>query len=116
MQAGLDVLNVGAGHLKFNFSKDSVDEVEKAKKVITDMLRRGYMLFAIVDGEQKRIRKFDPELEEYILEEPEIIPSEAEPADKVRNPRRGKRGKRGGYRGVPMRSTRATGIAPTAGG
>ena len=58
---GLDVLNIGAGHLKFNFDKSRPEEVKKAKKVLNDMLKRGYMLFAKVDGEQVRLRSFDPE-------------------------------------------------------
>jgi hypothetical protein len=122
---GLDVLNIGSGHLKFRFDKADPAETEKAKKVITDMLRRGYMLFVLVDGEQKRVREFDPEREEYILEEPEAIAapdpaatpaSDAAPAEKRRRGR--PRGPGKVYRGqrIAMGTTRATGIGPTAGG
>ncbi len=113
---GLDVLNVGSGHLQFRYDKSKPEETEKAKKVITDMLKRGYMIFAMVDGEQKRVREFDAEKEEYILEEPEIIP-EPEPIQAANDgagasmPRR-----RGRPRRVAMQSARATGIGPTAGG
>lgn len=105
----LDVLNVGSGHLKFAFDKDDAAEVDKAKKVITDMLKRGYMIFVKDGGEQKRVRKFDAAHEEYILEEPEVIP---EPEPVVAERRRG----RPSGRRVGMRGAHATGIGPTAGG
>lgn len=112
----LDVLNVGHGHLTFRFNKGRPEEVEKAKKVIGDMLRRGYMLFVKVDGEQQRVRQFDPEREEYILEEPDdmaaaepTVPTDEPPASTRR------RGRPSGRR-VAMRSAQATGIGPTAGG
>lgn len=108
----LDVLNIGHGHLKFRFDREDADEVAKAKRVITDMLGRGYMLFVLHDGEQRRVRKFDPDQEEYILEEPDVPDAEAvEPAAPRR--RRGT-GPRAGR--VPMRQASATAIAPTAGG
>ncbi len=109
----LDVLNVGAGHLKFRFDKNNAEEVAKAKKVIADMLKRGYMIFVEVDGQQKRVRKFDETKEEYILEEPDEIP-EPEPITSPKPaavPRR-----RGRPPGVPLRTARATGIGPSAGG
>lgn len=105
----LDVLNVGSGHLTFKFDKDDAAEVEKAKKVITDMLKRGYMIFVKDGGEQVRVRQFDAEREEYILEEPDVIP---EPEPEAIAPRRGRPpGKR-----VGMRGAQATGVGPTAGG
>lgn len=111
---GIDVLNCGAGHLKFRFDKSKSDEVEKAKKVLTDMLKRGYMLFAIVDGEHKRIRSFDPNTEEYILEEPDVPEAEEKVADLAISSKR-RPGRPKGKR-VAMQSTRATAIGPTAGG
>ena len=118
----LDVLNCGAGHLTFRFDKNDPAEVEKAKKVITDMLRRGYMLFVKIEGEQKRVRQFDVEHEEYILEEPDDVEAEAvatAPATKAEAaaeaPKRRGRPVGSGKR-VPMRQAQATGIGPTAGG
>jgi hypothetical protein len=113
MNGVLDVLNVGHGHLTFRFDKEDPAEVEKAKKVITDMLRRGYMLFVKVDGEQTRVREFDPATEEYILEEPDVLAEAATPAAEV-EPRR-RRGPKPGRRAA-MRTSEATGIGPTAGG
>lgn len=106
--------------MKFTFDKSKPHDVEKAKRVILDMRKRGYMLFALIDGEHRRIYDFDPEREEYLVEEPESIATAAvqshsqsggEPDPK---PATGKRGRK--CRSVPMRETRATGIAPTAGG
>jgi hypothetical protein len=109
----LDVLNCGAGHLTFKFNKGNPDETEKAKKVIGDMLKRGYMIFILKDKEQKRVRAFDAEHEEYILEEPDVIP-EAEPVAALKTIKGRK--PRGRPPGVPMRSAKATAIGPSAGG
>jgi hypothetical protein len=116
MNGCLDVLNVGHGHLAFKFDRSDPDQEAKAKKVITDMLKRGYMLFVLSGGEQKRVRKFDPVHDEYILEEPEVIAEPpAEPvADRVGSSAR-RVGKHQAKR-LPMRESKATAIAPTAGG
>lgn len=106
----LDVLSIGHGHLSFKFDKHDAEQVAKAKKVLTDMLKRGYMLFIEVDGKQQRVRKFDPEREEYILEEPDVIPEPEEPVE----PRRRHGSGRG--RRVPMRHGKATAVGPIAGG
>src|SRR5688572_10358585 len=103
----LDVLNCGAGHLSFKFDKGDEEEIAKAKKVITDMLKRGYMIFVEVDGKQKRVRKFDPKQNEYILEEPDVI-AEPEPSVAPKGKTKERR--------LPMKSTRATAVGPSAGG
>lgn len=104
----LDVLNVGAGHLTFRFDKNDAEETGKARKVITDMLKRGYMIFVKVGGEQKRVRAFDAATDEYILEEPDVIPEPTSAAvEKKTSLRRGR---------VPMRRGHATAVGPTAGG
>lgn len=67
----LSVLNVSAGDVNLQF--DPADEADKAKaeKVITSMLRRGYMLFArLPDGKLQRIYAFDPQTCSYVIEEP----------------------------------------------
>jgi hypothetical protein len=102
----VDVLNCMEGHMKFSFDKNIPEEVEKAKKAIMEMMGRGYMIFVEEGGEQKRVKKFDPETDTYILEEPEPDP---EITTEV------KKGKRTGRR-VPLKGAKATGIAPTAGG
>lgn len=113
MSGFLDVLNVGAGHLTFRFDGKGDEEKAKAKKVINDMLRRGYMIFVLVDGEQKRVQAFDDAHEEYILEEPDDGPPEEVVPDAAASaPKRGRpKGKR-----VALKQGKATGIGPTAGG
>lgn len=105
MNGTLDVLNCGAGHLSFRFDKADPMEVEKARRVIADMLRRGYSLFVEVDGQLHKAEAFDPETDSYIISD---APEPAEPSA----PRPGK----GRKRKVPMASARATGVGPTAGG
>lgn len=116
----LDVLNVGHGHLTFRFDRNDADEVTKAKKVIQDMLKRGYMIFVKIDGDQKRVRAFDEAHEEYILEELDELTDEAPAASAEinQNNEPKKRGRPRGSTGrrVPMRRAQATGIGPTAGG
>ena len=89
----VDVLNVNAGHLKFSFKSDNQDEIDKASKVVVDMMARGYSLFIEVDGELERVKAFDPKVCEYIIKE------------KAKKPRR-----------IKASTTKATGIGPTAGG
>jgi hypothetical protein len=96
----LFIPNVGEGHLEFSFDKAKPEEVEKAKRVITDMLARGYSIFVEVDGELEKVTGFDPEAEMYLIDPPEEKPKR----------------KGGRKKGVPIRTTKASGVAPTAGG
>jgi hypothetical protein len=100
MNGTLDILNCGAGHLKFSFDGSDPLEIEKAKRVIEDMLRRGYALFVEVDGELHKAEGFDPETTSYIISEG------ADPSAK----------RKGRKRKVPAGSARATGVGPTSGG
>lgn len=109
----LDVLNCGSGHLSFRFNRNQQDEVDKAKKVIADMLKRGYMIFVLVDGKQTRVRSFDAAHDEYILEEPDVIP---EPEPVVRIKSEGKPSGRRPGRRAGIRDAKATAIGPSAGG
>lgn len=118
----LRVLNVGHGDLRFTFNKDNAIELEKARRCITDMLRRGYALFIEVDGEngQKKtviVKSFDPERECYIIGDTGAagaVPVDETEFDEAKpSPRRSKKP---ATRMVPMRTSKATAVAPTAGG
>ena len=101
----LDILNCGAGHLAIRFEKDNPDEVVKARRIIQDMLRRGYtILVETEDGGTRRVKRFDPKRDEYIIEE-------LAPAPAV------KKG-RGGYktRRMAVGTTKATAVGRTGGG
>jgi spore germination protein YaaH len=64
---GIDVLNTGYGDFELRFDPDKMDEVQKAKETITDMLKRGYAIF-IKDGDETyRVKKFDVNRNVYII-------------------------------------------------
>ncbi len=101
-----DALNVGAGDLKLSFDKSKPDEVEKSKQAVQDMLKRGYTILVEIPDEAnpgqmttKAVKEFDPETCEYLIAPPQ--------------PKR--RGRKPGQR-VAASTTRATAVAPTAGG
>lgn len=100
----VEVLNAADGHLTVKVGKDP-KEHDQAKKVIGDMLKRGYAIFVeLEDGTTARVKKFDAKHEEYIvMDVPETVtPKKAKKAKKTKR--------------VPLRKARATGVAPTAGG
>lgn len=93
----LDVLSIGRGHLRVTFDGEDEGEVERAKGIIEDMLKRGYTILVEEGTELRKVEAFDAATCEYVVREPE---------------RRGK----GRKRRVPMRKVKATGIGRTAGG
>lgn len=69
----LAILNVGEGDTKIIFDKNNPQELERAKRIITDMLKRGYAI--LVQAGMKngkpvfyRATEFDPETCEYIVD------------------------------------------------
>ncbi len=93
----LEVLNVREGHMTFRFDRDDKKETEKARKVITDMLARGYSILVETDSGVHRVTKFNPKHDYYIVKEI------------------GEDGKKKTKK-FPMKTTKATGIGRTAGG
>jgi hypothetical protein len=142
----LEILNAGAGHLKVSFAKDDAPQVERARRLITDMLRAGYAIFVEVDGQMVPVRAFDPATDEYLIdqvgalasapaEEPVVEEkdgfvvtdrrrsSEEAPAPTTcacgkpaRHRGRCKGKKAGVYSRMPMATSRATAVGRTAGG
>lgn len=132
-EAGLDVLNCGMGHLEIRFNAQDVIELERAKRIIQDMLRRGYALFINdSDGKLTRVKKFVYETGTYIIADgPSTFDIEVEPdtlAESISNPPvlpvpddaaippkpRGRPKK--GEKIVQMTQTKATVIGRSAGG
>jgi hypothetical protein len=118
----IDVLNVGKGHLEVKFEKSNAVEVERARRMIKEMLSRGYAIFVEVDGELKPVRKFDENTDSYIIDQ---IPPPADPETpttcKCGKPykHRGRclgKAKKEQERQVPMSGHRATAVGRTAGG
>ncbi len=130
----LDVLNCGRGHLQIKFDKRDEDDRDKARRVIRDMLKRGYLLFVEIDGEQHRVKEFDAERDEYILKDPVDVDGNekiAETSVEFKDEQSWAKTAAGGEdqtkkshpplkeitrRRAKMQHHRATAIAPTAGG
>jgi hypothetical protein len=117
----LRVLNVGEGDRKFKFDPDSAEERERAKILITEMLRLGYAIF-VPDGERdgqplySRVTGFDPRLNEYIIldaQNQEKKPDQAKENDVPLSAT--KRTTARQYR-VPAETAPAVGVARSAGG
>lgn len=123
----LEVLNVNAGDMKFNFDSNDPQEVARAERVVQDMLQRGYMLFVEVDGKLERCLSFNKERCEYVIADgpgpvghiPEPIPTLRSDRDTTpkNSPTKGQKSKaRTGTRGVSAKTAKATAIPRTSGG
>jgi len=116
--ANVSVLNCGAGDMVFSFDSKDPLEVARAERVVKDMLKRGYMLFAKVDGEFVRVKRFDAKTCEYVIADGPTappIPLDEETKPGTKPPTPSKRG-RGNGRRVSAKTTSVTGVAPSAGG
>lgn len=109
----LEILNVGRGDVKISFDSTNAAEAIRAKRIIKDMLRRGYALLVEVDGKFSRVKEFDETAGEYVIADFDPEGDEPPSAEEIVNAQ-GK-GKHGGRR-VRMDRSTATGIGPTAGG
>lgn len=67
----LAILNVAGGDVKVSFDKNNPAEVIRAKRIVRDMLHRGYALLVEVerDGEKRfeRALDFNEETAEYLI-------------------------------------------------
>lgn len=84
----IDVPHVVHGHSTLTFDTSNTESVATAQKQITDMLRQGYTIFVEKDGKTDRITAFDAANGVYKIGDKEI----------------------------PAEGTKATTVAPTAGG
>lgn len=137
------ILNVGAGDVKVTFDKNNPAETIRARRIIKDMLRRGYALLVEVErgGEKKFERAldfdesndsyivadFDPQIaldadtqDSYGLELRQEKPTygegqQAEAGSTDANTQGAKKGGRP-RKAVPAEGTRAVAIARSAGG
>lgn len=123
MIPGLDILNTGKGHAEVNFDHNDPIEMERGKRIIEDMLKRGYLLFIHGDdGKMVRVLSFDSTKGRYIIGDGALYagsePLEPDPAEEPAPPatpepkRRGRPAKAA----VSMTSVRATAIGRSAGG
>lgn len=139
----LALLNVGTGDTKLTFDNKNPAETIRAKRIVEDMLRRGYaLLIEVKKGrktEYRRVKAFDAKTCEYIIadfdgyeagraderakgNETEGASGErssAEPGDQEASEVAGapaKKGRRTRDVRVSASSTRGVAIAPSAGG
>lgn len=73
------ILNVGCGDTKLVFDKDNPMERARSARIVTDMLRRGYVLFIEVDPAKKtyqRVLEFREDICEYIIADMDPVTAE----------------------------------------
>src|SRR6185436_17393172 len=93
MSGTLEILNVGRGDVKISYDSNNAAEAIRAKRIIKDMLRRGYALLVEVDGKFSRVKEFDEAAGEYVIAD--FDPEGDEPTEEVEaGPPKGKRGAR----------------------
>ena len=130
---GLHILNTGHGHMEVNFDNGDPVELERARRIITDMLKRGYLLFIEgADGVLIKVEGFDEKTSRYIIGDgalhPASEPLESEPGlpegatqeVEAKTPQVFLQRRAGGGRkpksAVPMAKATATAMGPIAGG
>lgn len=108
----LAVLNVGAGDIKVVFNQADTGETKKAIRMLKDMQQRGYAIMVqLPDQTYVRAKRIDESTNSYVIVVPdEMVIEEAVPVLKKRHKRGGKQVK------VPIRKSRAVGVARSAGG
>lgn len=109
----LEVLSVGHGHIKIKFDKEDAVEFERARRIIADMLKRGYVLLVEHEGKLQRVRRFDETTDEYVVADGPLNATEEEEAPSAAPAKRGRKARE---KRVPLKEGQATGVAPTAGG
>lgn len=109
----LEVLSVGKGDIKLIIDGNDPDEVDKARKVIEEMIQKGYGLFVETDKGLSRVKRFNPKRMTYVIAE--VVDAAADgtddPASGPAKPRRKTRD-----RDIPVAGSKAKAIGRTAGG
>ena len=97
----LEVLSIGKGDLRLVLSEDNPDDIERARDLIEEMLRKGYSIFVETARGQRRVKRFNPKHMTYVIvDAPDATPPPARDATTE----------------VPVAGTRATAVGRTAGG
>src|ERR1041385_6256428 len=107
----LEILNVGSGDVKISFDRNDAAEAIRAKRIIKDMLGRGYaLLVQDAEGKFQRAKAFDEATSEYVIADYDPEPAEEAESSTTRSGRK-TREKR-----VPMTGIKATAVGRSAGG
>lgn len=114
----LAILNAGKGDIKISYDKANALEAVRAKRIITDMLKRGYALFVEVDGRYTRAARFNEKQSEYIIADYDPTTDEKGEEDaQVAPQQEEKKAKRGRPRKtVSMEKVNAVAVGRSAGG
>lgn len=112
----LSVLNCTMGDMKFSFDSKDPQEVERARRCVQDMLKRGYILFVETPKGLRKVTGFNAKNDTYIVADgPEAQPQETtDVQDSKTKAAPAARKTRG--RPIAAKGAKATAIAPTAGG
>ena len=101
----LEVLSVGKGDIKLSIDPGKPEDVENARTMIEEMLRKGYGIFVEgPSGRLTRVKKFNPKRMTYVVAEVVEPPPTKPGAKRTRD------------RHVPVAGTKAKAIGRTAGG
>lgn len=111
----LEVLSIGKGDLKLTVDSSNPQEREKARRLIEEMLAKGYGIYVETDRGPVRVKRFNPKRMTYIIvDEPDPA---AEPSIAKQAPKRpAKKAAKRATREVPVAGSRATAVGRTAGG
>jgi hypothetical protein len=115
MPGKLEILNVGDGHTEIVVDRSNPIELERASRIIEDMLKRGYALFVHGKGDVlTRVKRFDKKHKAYIVGAEATVP--AEPLEPKNSPVVTM--KRGKFKeaSVPIESAKVTVVGRSAGG
>lgn len=97
----LEVLSIGKGDLKLTLDPGDPDDVERARSIVNEMLRKGYSIYVDTDKGPVRVKRFSAKRMSYTITE--VVSSPGEP-------------QRSAEKQVPVAGSRATAVGRTAGG
>ncbi len=67
MSGEIAILNVAGGDTKLSFNNQDPMETLRTRRIVNDMIKRGYMLMVLVSGEYVRAHGFDEKHDEYLI-------------------------------------------------
>jgi len=117
----LSCLNVSGGDIEITFDTQSAAEAIRAKRMIKDMLRRGYaLLIEQEDGTHTRALDFDEKVGKYIVADfdptiEETDGKQIETQTETSEPTL-KKTSRSRRKQIPMEKAKTVAVAPSAGG
>lgn len=91
----LSVLNCGMGDLEITYNASDVKDMARARRIIGDMLKRGYALFVKgTDEALIRVEEFSEKHNAYVIVDGPTVPAETVPLEETPVEIKPKRGAR----------------------